>query len=264
MFSRLRLPHACALLVLALVGVGAAGANAAPTTVRGSAGSTTTTPFTSAARAAAKQRPPAVPGGGSSVRPRLRLGKHAPAPALAVPAPAVPVAHAASDPGVGILDFRFAPPTTTVHVGDTVTWTNNGRAPHSATANDGSFNTGILRPGASASHTFARAGTFTYFCSVHPFMHGTIVVVGSSASAPSTPAAPSAPASSGTSGTGSTPSAGTTSTATGTAPGASGSSTRPTLPLTGSDAGGVLAAGLALLCLGGLGRRALRRAFTLR
>jgi plastocyanin len=187
------------------------------------------------------------------------VGKNAPA---RVPA----VAHAASDPGVGILDFRFAPTSTTVHVGDTVTWTNNGRAPHSATANDGSFNTGILRAGASASHTFTRAGTFTYFCSVHPFMHGTIVVVGGGGGAPSPAAAstPSSGSSPNTSSSNGSTSAGSGATAGGSnhTTGASTTTGRATLPLTGGDPVAALAVGLALLCLGGVLRRGLRRAFS--
>ena len=57
--------------------------------------------------------------------------------------------------------------------GDTVTWSNNGPTGHSATANDGSFDTGILQKGSSGSHTFSQAGTFSYICTPHPFMKGT-------------------------------------------------------------------------------------------
>ena len=88
-------------------------------------------------------------------------------------------AHAASDPADTIADYSFSPATITVSVGDTVTWTNQGKQPHTATASDGSFNTGTLHTGQSASHTFTKAGTFAYICSIHPFMHGTVVVQGS-------------------------------------------------------------------------------------
>ncbi len=90
--------------------------------------------------------------------------------------------RATGDPGVTIADFQFTPGTTTVHAGDTITWTNNGPSEHSATANDGSFDTGVLQKGASASHSFTQAGTFTYFCKIHPFMHGTIVVLAAATS----------------------------------------------------------------------------------
>ena len=83
---------------------------------------------------------------------------------------------AAGDPADTISDFKFTPGSLTIHVGDTVTWTNNGPTDHTATANDGSFNTGTLKKGQSASHTFTKAGTFAYICSIHPFMKGTIVV----------------------------------------------------------------------------------------
>lgn len=88
-----------------------------------------------------------------------------------------PSAHAAVDPGVTIADFQFNPRTVTVHVGATITWTNDGPSAHTATARDGSFDTGLLRKGASASHTFSQAGTYTYFCRIHPFMHGTVIVL---------------------------------------------------------------------------------------
>src|SRR3954447_20770853 len=91
------------------------------------------------------------------------------------PAPK-PKAIAAASGGVTIADFSFAPATLTVNHGGTVTWVTNGPTPHSATANDGSFNTGILKAGQSASHTFSQAGTFSYFCRPHPFMKATVVV----------------------------------------------------------------------------------------
>jgi plastocyanin len=91
------------------------------------------------------------------------------------PAPK-PKAIAAASGSVTIADFSFAPGSLTVAQGDTVTWVNNGPTPHSATANDGSFNTGILKAGQSASHTFGQAGTYSYYCQPHPFMKGTIVV----------------------------------------------------------------------------------------
>ena len=92
------------------------------------------------------------------------------------------IAHAASDTSVTIADFQFTPATITIHVGDTVTWINHGPSAHTATANDGSFNTGVLQKGQSASHTFTTAGTVTYICSIHPFMHGTVVVLANTTS----------------------------------------------------------------------------------
>ncbi|MFZ1997643.1 MAG: cupredoxin family copper-binding protein, partial [Solirubrobacteraceae bacterium] len=137
-------------------------------------------------------------------------------------------AHAAGDPGVTIADFHFSPATTTVHVGDTITWSNNGPSSHTATASGGSFTTGILKKGQSASHTFTRAGTFAYVCQIHPFMHGTIVVLASTTSTNSSGATP-------------TP----TPTATTAAPPAG-----PTLPNTGFNVLAGLCAGLVMLGVG--------------
>src|SRR5829696_5898129 len=86
------------------------------------------------------------------------------------------VAVAAASTGVTIRDFEFAPSSVTVNVGDTVTWTNDGPTPHSATSSSGVFDTGIMDAGQSGSHTFTEAGTFAYICTPHPNMHGTIVV----------------------------------------------------------------------------------------
>ena len=87
-----------------------------------------------------------------------------------------PTARAAADASVTIRDFEFAPTTVTVNVGDTVTWTNDGPTVHTATAEDGSFDTGILRRGESGSATFNQAGTIAYICTPHPYMKATVVV----------------------------------------------------------------------------------------
>lgn len=75
------------------------------------------------------------------------------------------------------LSWVFAPPLTTVHTGDSVIWTNTGSLVHSVTADDGSFDAGLLNPGDSWSNTFTTAGTFTYHCTPHPWMKGTLVVL---------------------------------------------------------------------------------------
>jgi plastocyanin len=82
----------------------------------------------------------------------------------------------AADQAVDIAGFAFSPQSITVSVGDTVTWTNADAQRHSATADDASFDTGTIARGASASETFATAGTFGYHCKVHPTMTGTVVV----------------------------------------------------------------------------------------
>jgi LPXTG-motif cell wall-anchored protein len=162
------------------------------------------------------------------------------------------VVHAAGDPGVTISGFAFHPPSVTIHVGDTVTWTNNDAIAHTATAGDGSFDTGTLSKGQSGSHTFTKAGTFAYICSIHPNMHGTVVVQGSSPS-PSTSGGGGGSGASSPSGS-STPSTTTTPTTAAASPSTSGT----TLPNTGIDLGSILLAGTLLIGGGLLLRRRLR------
>ena len=80
---------------------------------------------------------------------------------------------------VTISDFRFEPTTMNVTRGTTITWTNEDSAPHTATAEDGSFDTGRLNDGDSAEAEFETPGTFEYICAFHPSMTGRIVVADS-------------------------------------------------------------------------------------
>ncbi len=155
-----------------------------------------------------------------------------------------PRAHAASDPGVTISDFKFTASTVTVHAGQTITWANDGPSSHSATAKDGSFNTGVLKKGATASHTFTQPGTYTYFCQIHPFMHGTVIVL----------AAVTTPAASHTPSPATTPSSGAT---TPTPSQAVPASSRATLPFTGLNVIAVALFGFLLIGLGLTLRRSL-------
>lgn len=88
----------------------------------------------------------------------------------------LPVDALAGETAVEIKDFAFSPATLNVKVGDTVTWTNQDSVGHSATADDGSFDTGILAQGESNTVTFTEAGTFSYHCTPHPNMTATVVV----------------------------------------------------------------------------------------
>jgi hypothetical protein len=150
-------------------------------------------------------------------------------------------AHAAGDPAATISDFQFSPSTTTIHVGETVTWTNNGPSLHTATAKDGSFNTGTLKKGASASHTFTQAGTFPYICAIHPFMHGTIVVLANQSSAPPATTTSASPP---------TASSASTAGSAGSGPGSSSAAAKPGLPVTGLRLPALLVLAIALLGLG--------------
>jgi plastocyanin len=99
------------------------------------------------------------------------------APSVAPPA-AGSVASPAAVTGsaVSIANFSFQPAAITVAVGTTVTWTNNDSSAHTVTANDGSFDSGRLAPGATFSQTFATAGTFAYHCAIHSSMKATVIV----------------------------------------------------------------------------------------
>ena len=90
-------------------------------------------------------------------------------------APQAPVAPAGPNE-VNIDGFAFAPATLTVKAGTTVTWTNKDEDPHTVVDNGGAFRSQALGSGGTYSFTFPTAGTFDYICSVHPFMHGTVVV----------------------------------------------------------------------------------------
>jgi plastocyanin len=89
---------------------------------------------------------------------------------------------AAAASGVTIKNFQFSPGTSSVHVGDTITWTNKDQAAHTATAKDGSFDTGTIKQNKTGSHTFTKAGTFPYICSIHPSMKGTVAVLAAASS----------------------------------------------------------------------------------
>jgi plastocyanin len=78
---------------------------------------------------------------------------------------------------VEIANFAYDPDPVTVQVGGKVIWLNQDSAPHTATAEDGSFDTGTLEEGKLKSETFKQPGTFAYHCEIHPQMHGTIEVV---------------------------------------------------------------------------------------
>jgi tyrosinase len=79
---------------------------------------------------------------------------------------------------VAIKDFAFEPETIEVAVGDTVTWTNTGTQPHTATANDlTTFRSPELNNGDVFTHTFTAPGPVQYHCEIHPGMRGTVNVV---------------------------------------------------------------------------------------
>lgn len=77
---------------------------------------------------------------------------------------------------VEIKDYSFNPPNLTVKAGTIVTFVNKDSVGHSATADDESFDTGIMIQNESGTVTFNNPGTYTYHCTPHPNMKGTVVV----------------------------------------------------------------------------------------
>ena len=115
-----------------------------------------------------------------------------PAPVTSAPVTSAPVTAPAAKPATTpkpaaprqaarvrrttIKNISYLQPRITVTVGTTVEWTNSDPLPHTVTANDKSFNSGLIQPGKTYRHTFTKAGTFNYYCVPHPFMKGVIVV----------------------------------------------------------------------------------------
>jgi plastocyanin len=96
----------------------------------------------------------------------LLLGAALPAPAADVPKPVI----------VHIKNFAYVPAKLTVPVGTTITFVNDDAEPHTVTATNNSFDSDGLDSHQSWKHAFAKPGTFAYFCEMHPYMKGTVVV----------------------------------------------------------------------------------------
>ncbi len=90
-------------------------------------------------------------------------------PSTSPPAPSAPNT-------VVISGFAFGPSPITVAKNTTITWQNRDSEAHTATADNGSWDTGSIASGASKSITFATAGTFPYHCTLHPEMRAMVVV----------------------------------------------------------------------------------------
>lgn len=90
---------------------------------------------------------------------------------LAVSAPSF-----AKEVTVTISNFAFSPEKTTIAAGDTVKFVNADDTVHSVVAKDGAFHSDGLDTDDSFSYTFSATGTFDFYCGLHPFMTGEIVV----------------------------------------------------------------------------------------
>ena len=77
---------------------------------------------------------------------------------------------------VRVDNFTFSPDTLTVSVNSSVTWVNKDDIPHVIASSDGVFKSKALDTDQKYSYTFTKAGTYPYYCSIHPKMVGKIVV----------------------------------------------------------------------------------------
>jgi plastocyanin len=90
-----------------------------------------------------------------------------------------PSGDAALSEKVEIVEFTYEPDPVTIEEGGKAIWINRDSAPHTATADDGSFDTGTLEEGKLGSESFKEPGSYPYFCEIHPSMRGTVEVVAS-------------------------------------------------------------------------------------
>jgi amicyanin len=116
------------------------------------------------------------------------------APAAAAPAAASGSSSTASTASVDMMGYKFSPANLTIKVGDTVTWTNHDSAPHNVVISDGpvKFTSPTLNTGETYTYTFTVAGTYDYYCSIHPDMQASITVEGDSTTPPPTTTPPAA------------------------------------------------------------------------
>jgi hypothetical protein len=86
------------------------------------------------------------------------------------------------------MNYTYSPATLTINVGDTVTWTNHDSAPHNVVVSTGpeKFTSPTLQTGQSFSHTFTKAGGYSYYCSIHPDMKASVTVQGGGTEPPPT------------------------------------------------------------------------------
>lgn len=107
-----------------------------------------------------------------------------------------PMSSAAGD-HVMIQDYAYSPATLNVQAGTTVTWTNHDEAKHDVAATSGPerFQSPMLAKGQSWSHTFRTAGSYSYYCSVHPDMRAQVAVKAAPSSEPPATSAPATAAS---------------------------------------------------------------------
>jgi plastocyanin len=85
-------------------------------------------------------------------------------------------ALATTPPTIEIKGFKYGPPILSVPVGTTLTWINHDEEPHTVTSATGAFSSAGLVNDDTFVQTFTKPGTYQYFCKIHPYMKGTVVV----------------------------------------------------------------------------------------
>ena len=90
------------------------------------------------------------------------------------PKPAAPID--AGGPNVSVENFNFVSANLTVPTGTTVVWTNHDDVEHTVTASDNAFSSQALATDGQFSYSFNTPGTYSYFCAIHPFMTGKVIV----------------------------------------------------------------------------------------
>ena len=86
------------------------------------------------------------------------------------------VTSTASQNAVAIQNYVFTPSTLTIQKGANVTWTNYDSVQHHVVSDSSAFSSPLLNKGDTYTHQFNNTGSFSYICSIHPYMKGTIVV----------------------------------------------------------------------------------------
>jgi plastocyanin len=97
-----------------------------------------------------------------------------------------PTPAMAASQAVTMAQYAFAPASLTVHVGDSITWTNHDQAPHDVTTTAGpvAVHSPMLTTGQSWTYTFTQPGAYAYLCSIHPDMKAAITVLAAPTTAP--------------------------------------------------------------------------------
>ena len=109
---------------------------------------------------------------------RITAGVAAGALILATALVVIARPSSAAQINVMIENYQYSPSALSVHVGDSVTWTNMDQAPHTVTTSSGpeKISSPTLQKGESFTFTFTKAGTYQYYCAVHPEMKASVTV----------------------------------------------------------------------------------------